>query len=74
YATDAKLRRNITSLDYDPTVFIVSQRTGSVKDADLIIVLEDGEVAGIGRHDELLASCPVYREIHDAVSGGEVSE
>ncbi|MBQ2468042.1 MAG: ABC transporter ATP-binding protein, partial [Clostridia bacterium] len=73
YATDAKLRRNIASLDYDPTVFIVSQRTGSVKDADLIIVLEDGEVVGMGRHDELLASCPVYREIHDAVVGGEVS-
>ena len=74
YATDAKLRRNIAKLDYDPTVFIVSQRTGSVRDADLIIVLEDGEVAGMGRHDELLGSCPVYREIHDAVTGGgEVS-
>ncbi|MBQ6262230.1 MAG: ABC transporter ATP-binding protein [Clostridia bacterium] len=74
YATDAKLRRNIASLDFKPTVFIVSQRTGSVKDADLIIVLEDGEVVGMGSHDALLESCPVYREIHDAVTGGEVSE
>ena len=74
YATEAKLRRNIASLDYRPTVFIVSQRTGSVMDADLIIVLEDGDVVGMGRHDELLASCSVYREIHNVISGdGEVS-
>jgi ABC-type multidrug transport system fused ATPase/permease subunit len=74
YATDAKLRRNIASLDYRPAVFIVSQRTVSVRDTDLIVVLEDGEVAGQGTHAELLSSCPVYREIHEAVTGGEVSE
>ncbi len=75
YATDAKLRRNIASLAERPTVFIVSQRTVSVKDADLIIVLEDGEAVGVGKHEDLLSSCPVYREIHAAVTGdGEVSE
>ena len=48
------------------TVFIVSQRTASVLHADKIIVLEDGEVAGIGTHAELLESCPIYKEIHDS--------
>ncbi len=66
YATDAALRKAIRELDKDMTVFIVSQRTASVLHADKIIVLEDGEVAGIGTHEELLASCPVYKEIHDS--------
>lgn len=66
YATDAVLRKAIRELDKDMTVFIVSQRTASVLHADKIIVLEDGEVAGIGTHEELLASCPVYKEIHDS--------
>ena len=66
YATDAALRRAIRELDKDMTVFIVSQRTASVLHADKIIVLEDGEVAGIGTHTELLTSCPVYKEIHDS--------
>ena len=66
YATDAALRKSIKALDDDMTVFIVSQRTASVLHADKIIVLEDGEVAGIGTHGELLASCPVYKEIHDS--------
>ena len=48
------------------TVFIVSQRTASVLHADKIIVLEDGEIAGIGTHTELLKTCPVYREIHES--------
>jgi len=68
YATDAALRKSIKALDDDMTVFIVSQRTASVLHADKIIVLEDGEVAGIGTHGELLASCPVYKEIHDSQS------
>ncbi len=66
YATDAALRKSIKALDSDMTVFIVSQRTASVLHADKIIVLEDGEVAGIGTHEELLASCPVYKEIHES--------
>lgn len=64
YATDASLRQAIRSLDYHPTVFIVSQRTSSIQYADQIIVLDDGEVAGIGTHDELLQDCEVYQEIH----------
>ena len=66
YATDAALRKSIKELDPEMTVFIVSQRTASVLHADKIIVLEDGEVAGIGTHKELLESCPVYKEIHDS--------
>ncbi len=68
YATDAALRRSVKELDKDMTVFIVSQRTASVLHADKIIVLEDGEVAGIGTHTELLNTCPVYKEIHESQS------
>lgn len=64
YATDAKLRQAIRSLDYQPTVFLVSQRTSSIQYANLIIVLDDGEVAGMGTHEELLQNCEVYQEIH----------
>ena len=66
YATDAALRKSIKELDPEMTVFIVSQRTASVLHADKILVLEDGEVAGIGTHQELLTTCPVYKEIHDS--------
>ena len=65
-ATDARLRRAIAGLDYNPTVFIISQRTASIMNADMILVLEDGRVAGKGTHAELLNSCPVYREIYDS--------
>ena len=64
YATDAKLRHSLKELDYHPTVFIVSQRTSSIRNADKIIVLDHGAVAGIGTHEQLLESCPLYREIH----------
>ena len=64
YATDAALRHSIKELDYSPTVFIVSQRTSSIRNADKIIVLDHGAVAGIGSHEQLLESCPLYREIH----------
>lgn len=64
FATDAKLRQAIRSLDYQPTVFLVSQRTSSIQYADQIIVLDDGEVAGMGTHEELLQNCEVYQEIH----------
>lgn len=63
YLTDLKLRRNIASLDYDPTVLIVSQRFSSIKDADKIIVLDEGRVVGIGKHDELYENNYLYREI-----------
>ncbi len=64
YATDARLRKAIREMGEGTTVFIVSQRTSSIQYADQIIVLEDGRVAGIGTHEELLESCEVYQEIH----------
>lgn len=64
YATDANLRKAIAGLDGEMTVFIVSQRTASVWHADQIIVLDDGEMAGLGTHEELLANCQVYQEIY----------
>lgn len=64
YATDARLRQSLKNLDYHPTVFIVSQRTSSIRNADKIIVLDHGAVAGIGTHEQLLESCALYREIH----------
>lgn len=65
-ATDAGLRKAIRELDYNPTVFIVSQRTVSIMDADKIVVLDDGEIVGIGTHKELLNSCEVYKEIYNS--------
>jgi len=64
--TDAALRKSIREMDTNPTVFIVSQRTSSIQHADKIIVLDDGKIAGIGKHDELLNSCPVYSEIYNS--------
>jgi ABC-type multidrug transport system fused ATPase/permease subunit len=66
FATDAALRRSLRELPGAPTVFIVSQRTSSIRHADRIVVLDDGRVAGAGRHEDLLDTCPVYREIHDS--------
>ena len=66
YATDAALRRALKKLPAEMTVFIVSQRTSSLRHADQILVLEDGHLAGKGRHEELMASCSVYREIHES--------
>lgn len=66
YATDAALRAGIKGLSYEPTVFIVSQRTASIQYADKIIVLDDGEIAGMGTHEELLKTCQVYQEIYDS--------
>ncbi len=66
YATDARLRKAIREMEGRPTVFIVSQRTSSIQHADKIIVLDDGEIAGIGTHEELLKCCQVYQEIHES--------
>ncbi len=66
YATDAAFRKSIREMEHTPTVFIVSQRTSSIQYADNIIVLEDGKIAGIGKHHELMESCQVYREIYDS--------
>ncbi len=66
YATDAKLRKSVREMEGNPTVFIVSQRTSSIQHADKIIVLEDGEIAGIGTHGQLLETCGVYREIYES--------
>ena len=65
YATEAKLRANLQNLNYSPTVVIISQRASSVMHADLIIVLDDGIPVGIGKHDELLATCEIYRDIYN---------
>ena len=66
YATDLALRKGINALEYKPTVFIVSQRTSSIMQADKIVVLDDGELVGVGKHEELLDSCEVYREIYNS--------
>ena len=66
YATDSALRSSLSSLNYSPTIFIVSQRTASIAHADKIVVLDDGDVVGIGKHDELLKSCLVYSEIYNS--------
>ena len=64
FATDAALRKALKELEGNPTVFIVSQRTSSIQHADLILVLEDGELVGKGTHEQLLESCDVYNEIY----------
>ena len=64
YTTDANLRRAIRQMENPPTTFIVSQRAASIRFADLILVLDDGLVVGMGTHEELLASCAVYQEIY----------
>ena len=65
YATDLKLRQAIKALPGDMTVFIVSQRASSLMHAEQIIVLDDGDVVGLGTHEELLKSCETYREIYN---------
>ena len=73
FATDAKLRAALRQETVDATVFIVSQRIGTVMHADRIVVLDNGRVAGIGSHRELLKTSPVYREIVEsqlAAQGG----
>lgn len=64
FATDAALRKAIREMEDSPIVFIVSQRTSSIQHADKIIVLDDGKAVGMGKHEELLETCPVYQEIY----------
>ncbi len=72
FATDARLRAALRELQPRPTTFIISQRTSSIHAAELILVMDDGRVVGMGRHEELLATCDVYREIHESqFKGGE---
>lgn len=66
YATDAALRRAIAELPKDMTVFIVSQRAGSIMNADKILVLDDGRLVGCGSHAELMEDCEIYREIYES--------
>ncbi len=72
YATDARLRQAIRQLENPPTTFVVSQRAASVRYADQIIVLEDGEMVGLGTHDQLLETCSVYQEIYHSQFPEEV--
>ena len=71
YATDSKLRAQISSLDDKPITFIVSQRAASVLSADLIIVLDDGKAVGVGKHGDLLSDCEIYKEIYTSQFGGD---
>ncbi len=71
FATDLKVRTNIAKLEDTPATVIISQRPSAVMDADCIVVLDDGEAAGIGTHAELIESCDVYREIYATQYGGE---
>ncbi len=74
FATDAALRKSIKNMSRSMTVFIVSQRTSSIRHADKIIVLDNGAAVGIGSHDELLQSCDVYREIYNSQFKQEAAE
>lgn len=66
FATDARLRAALRNLQGNKTIFIVSQRTSSIQFADQIIVMDDGQVAGIGTHEQLLENCEIYREIYES--------
>lgn len=71
FKTDAKVRKNLKSISKDKMIFIVAQRISSVINADNIIVLNDGEIVGCGTHEELLKTCPIYKEIKVSQLGGE---
>ena len=73
YATDAALRKALRELPGGVTVFVVSQRVSAIRHADLILALDDGRLAGMGTHEELLRDCAVYREICQSQSAGEVA-
>ena len=74
YKTDASLRRALARDMADTTVITVAQRISSVKDCDVIVVLDEGRIIGIGQHEHLLASCAEYREISESQMGGAFVE
>lgn len=74
YATDAKLRHALLNFDKSLTTFIISQRTSSLMHCDQILVLDNGELVGVGTHEELLKNCEVYQEIHNSQFSSEVKE
>ena len=69
FATDAALRESLSELHGKTTIFIVSQRASSLRHADMLIVMDDGKIVGLGEHDELLSDCLVYREIYESQFG-----
>ena len=71
FATDAALRKSIRTLGYPVTTFLVSQRIACIRQADQILVLDNGHLAGCGTHEELLESCALYQEIYDSQFPGE---
>ena len=73
YVTESNLRRAIRDLDYSPTLFIISQRVSSIIHADLILVLDDGEIVGMGTHEQLIENCNIYSDIYasQTCQGGE---
>ena len=71
YKTDALVRNNLKKISKDKMIFVVAQRISSVLNADNIIVLNDGEIVGMGKHEELLKSCPIYKEIKVSQMGGD---
>ena len=71
YLTDAALRKSLREMEDAPTLVIVSQRTSSILHADQILVLDDGRVAGLGTHEQLLKTCEVYQEIYASQKGAE---
>lgn len=74
YKTDAELRAALTASEKIGTTVLVAQRVSSVMNADLILVLEEGEIIGMGTHGHLLETCDVYREIHESQMGGSILE
>ncbi|MBR3039210.1 MAG: ABC transporter ATP-binding protein [Lachnospiraceae bacterium] len=74
YATDFRLRKALAELKGQTTTFIVSQRTSSIQNADFIIVLDDGKIAGTGTHEELLQTCDVYQEIYASQASNKPGE
>lgn len=72
-ATEQRLRESFRNELAGTTIFLIAQRISSVQDADKIVVMDDGSIVGIGRHDELLASCEAYQEIYASQQGEEAS-
>ena len=70
YATDAALRKALRTLSWKPAIFIVSQRASTVQHADMILVLDDGKLIGKGKHEELINTCDVYKEIYASTEQG----